>query len=295
MARSMTGYGRGEATDAARTLKAEIRSVNHRYLDISVRMPRAMIAHEPAVRALVQASLARGKVDVFLSPERLGDSGRQVALDHELATSYFYALLELEKITGERAGDKLPLLARYGDLFVEREPEDDDEQTADLIARALTAALDDLNRNREREGDHLTRDLLDKADELEALLKAVAARAPLVPEHYRDKLLARAEELFEERRPEWYDDQRLFAETALFADRAAIDEEITRLESHLIRLRRDLAGDEPCGRSLDFLMQEINREINTIGSKANDLDITRCVIDMKTTAEKIREQIQNLE
>lgn len=295
MPKSMTGYGSGQAGREGRVIRAECRSVNHRYLDLSIRLPSRLAAFEPLVRGLAQEELGRGRVEIRVTDESAGGPGRELLLDQELAAAYAASLETLAAITGKPAQDPCAILAAQAGIFTLAEGGEDEAVLEELISQAVRTALEALNGTRLEEGNRLAADLLEKSQELRAQLATIVERAPEVPRLYREKLLARAEELFEEERPEWYSDQRLFAETALFADRASIDEETTRLAAHLDALEAALSSELPAGRQLDFLIQEIFREINTIGSKANDLELTQTVVEAKTLIEKIREQVQNLE
>lgn len=295
MLKSMTGYGSGSAENNNLSVKIEVKSVNHRFLDVSVRIPRSFLCFENTLRSLVQERIKRGKVDVFVNLEHLESSGRQVHLDRGLAKSYFAALTELENLTGSNNYEPVSVLSQFIDLFIEVDEPMDEESISDVLSRAMETALTELENARQIEGSRLTRDLLNKTDALESEWSKVAELSPRVVQQYRERLLLRIEELLAEERQEWYDDQRLFAETAIFADKAAIDEELTRLKSHLLSLREILQGKGPSGRQLDFLIQELNREINTIGSKANDFEISQSVVTMKSILEQIREQVQNLE
>lgn len=295
MLKSMTGYGSGSAENNNLSVKIEVKSVNHRFLDVSVRVPRSFLCFENTLRSLVQERIKRGKVDVFVNLEHLESSGRQVHLDRGLAKSYFAALTELENLTGSNNYEPVSVLSQFIDLFIEVDEPIDEESISDVLSRAMETALTELENARQIEGSRLTRDLLNKTDALESEWSKVAELSPRVVQQYRERLLLRIEELLAEERQEWYDDQRLFAETAIFADKAAIDEELTRLKSHLLSLREILQGKGPSGRQLDFLIQELNREINTIGSKANDFEISQSVVTMKSILEQIREQVQNLE
>ncbi|NLC89640.1 MAG: YicC family protein [Clostridiaceae bacterium] len=295
MLKSMTGYGSGSAENNNLSVTIEVKSVNHRFLDVSVRMPRSFLRFENALRVQVQERIKRGKVDVFVSLEQLESSGRKVKLDHGLAKSYFEALSELAELTGSEAFEPVSVMSRFNDLFIDVDDPLDEASISDILTKAMDAALTELEEARQVEGSRLTGNLLEKAAALDDENKKLAELSPRVVEQYRERLLARAEELLAEERQEWYDDQRLFAETAIFADKAAIDEEMTRLSSHLLSLRDILQGEGPSGRQLDFLIQELNREINTIGSKANDFKISQSVVTMKSILEQIREQVQNLE
>ena len=295
MAKSMTGYGNGESQQEGRKFRVECRTVNHRYLDIAVRAPAWLLSYEPLVRTLATERLGRGRVEIRVTDESGAGESSEVTVDRGLVASYLRALEELAQITGEPLSDPTGFLARQPGILIAGERDEDEETVEALLKEALLFALDELNRTREEEGARLVADLLEKVQELREAILLIEERAPKVPGIYREKLLKRAEELFLEERPEWYSDQRLFAEVALFADRASIDEEITRLKAHADALDAALLSDAPVGRQLDFLIQEVFREINTIGSKANDLDLTETVVAVKTLLEKIREQVQNLE
>jgi uncharacterized protein (TIGR00255 family) len=295
MPKSMTGFGRAVATAENRAFRAECRSVNHRYLELSIRMPSAFNAFEPMIRAKAQDYLSRGRVEIKVIDETGGALCARINVDRALAQSYLDALIELELIAGTSSPDRIGWLSRCDGVLCAAQEDEDDELVAELIIEAVEGALQKLNEAREEEGTFIAKDLLEKVEEFKEHIVLVEERASEIPSIYREKLLTRAEELFEEKRPEWYDDQRLFAETALYADRASIDEEVTRLAAHISALEEGLQSSEPVGRRLDFLIQEIFREINTIGSKAGDLVLTQTVVEMKTLIEKIREQVQNLE
>jgi uncharacterized protein (TIGR00255 family) len=295
MPKSMTGFGRAVATAENRAFRAECRSVNHRYLELSIRMPSAFNAFEPMIRAKAQDYLSRGRVEIKVIDETGGALCARINVDRALAQSYLDALIELELIAGTSSPDRIGWLSRCDGVLCAAQEDEDDELVAELIIEAVEGALQNLNEAREEEGTFIAKDLLEKVEEFKEYIVLVEERASEIPSIYREKLLTRAEELFEEKRPEWYDDQRLFAETALYADRASIDEEITRLAAHISALEEGLQLSESVGRRLDFLIQEIFREINTIGSKAGDLVLTQTVVEMKTLIEKIREQVQNLE
>ncbi len=295
MPKSMTGFGRAVATAENRAFRAECRSVNHRYLELSIRMPSAFNAFEPMIRAKAQDYLSRGRVEIKVIDETGGALCARINVDRALAQSYLDALIELELIAGTSSPDRIGWLSRCDGVLCAAQEDEDDELVAELIIEAVEGALQNLNEAREEEGTFIAKELLEKVEEFKEQIVLVEERASEIPSIYREKLLTRAEELFEEKRPEWYDDQRLFAETALYADRASIDEEVTRLAAHISALEEGLQSSEPVGRRLDFLIQEIFREINTIGSKAGDLVLTQTVVEMKTLIEKIREQVQNLE
>ena len=295
MAYSMTGFGRGESIQEARRIGVEIRTVNSRYSDLYFRLPRQLSELEPPLRELIKKSISRGKVDVRVEWEDFGGSDVQVTLDRNLAHSYLQAYAVLEEITDRPLPDAISQLAQIPELFKVQRPDEDADAFWSQIEEATDAALDQLISMRKREGDQLTTDIRYKIEQMTELIAMVAKRAEVVPAEQKERLERRVEELLGHDVEEYYDGQRVAAEIAIFADRAAIDEELVRLDSHLRQLDLILDEESPIGKQLDFLCQEINREINTIGSKSSDLEITGQVVQMKTTLEKIREQVQNLE
>lgn len=295
MVKSMTGYGRGEKALDGVTVTVELRSVNNRYLDCSVKMPRTYIFAEDAIKEQVQAKIARGKVDVFVNIAQSGDDAVSVTVNEALAKSYIDALWKLYQLG---SGQEVRMdyyatdLARFPDvLTVEKKEEDQDTLKAAML-EALNFALDDFNTMRTREGDRLREDILSRADTIERLTALVEERSPQTVAEYRARLEAKMREVLQNTQ---IDEGRLLTEAAIFADKVAVDEETVRLHSHLSQLRELLGKGGAVGRKLDFLIQEFNREANTIGSKCNDIEITRHVVDIKAEIEKIREQIQNLE
>lgn len=295
MVKSMTGYGRGErAFDGGVQITVELRSVNNRYLDCAVKMPRAYIFAEDAMKGMIQRVVARGKVDVFVTIVRSGGDDLVVTVNEALAKSYAAALERLRELGGSGAKKRWSAadLARFPDvLTVEKREEDLDEMKERLLA-VLELALADFNAMREAEGGRLEADILGRADTIQRLLAEVEERSPQTVAEYRQKLLARMQEALQSAS---IDESRILTEAAIFADKVAVDEETVRLRSHLSQLREMLQSGVPVGRKLDFLIQEINRESNTIGSKCSDLQIARDVVELKAEIEKIREQVQNIE
>lgn len=288
----MTGYGRGEAVKSGRTITVEIRSVNNRYLDCTVKMPRIYVFAEDAIKARVQSSISRGKVDVFITigPSESGDTS--VSLNRSVADGYYRALCEMRDTYGLRDDLSVSLLSRFPDVFlVEKSQEDLDAVAADLCA-VTDLALADFDAMRSREGVKLEEDILGRAKAVEDLTARVAERAPGIVADYRARLAAKMAEVLQNKQ---LDESRILTEAAIFADKAAVDEETVRLRSHLSQLSHMLGQGGAVGRKLDFLIQEFNREANTIGSKCNDLETTRWVVDIKAEIEKIREQVQNIE
>ncbi len=295
MPNSMTGYGLGVSEQNGRTVMVECRSVNHRYLDLSLRLPSSLSSFEMEIRQLFKDELSRGHVDIFVTIATDASVPREIAVDTALALGYIESIKTLERITERQTDDLVALVAAQRGVLTEDEHAEDRETIEGQLLEAAASALEALKAARRAEGERLASDLLSRTASFKKLVDDVAKRSPEVVDLYRKKLLVRAEELLGESYPEWYDHQRLFAETALFADRSSIDEEVTRLFSHITALEANLSVTGPVGRRLDFLIQEMNREVNTIGSKANDLDIAKTVVMMKTQLEAIREQVQNLE
>ncbi|MBQ0011844.1 MAG: YicC family protein [Clostridiales bacterium] len=294
MAISMTGYGRAEAVYATRRYLVEIKSVNNRFCDISVRMPRGYISLENKIREKISDRLLRGKIDVFVTIEDVGDGNQTVELNEGLAKAYSDAVKKVAELTGRDDDADAFQFARFPDVLVARANSLTPEEAGAELLPVLDGAIDDMVRMREIEGEKLVDDLQTKVDAFERYHAAILLRAPLVPQEYRERLMARMEELLDDKANLVYDEARREAEVAVFADKCAIDEELTRLSSHMTQLRETLRAKGSIGKRLDFILQEMNREVNTIGSKANDLTITNHVLDMKTELEKIREQIQNL-
>ncbi|MBD5161762.1 MAG: YicC family protein [Oscillibacter sp.] len=292
----MTGYGRARRTLHGRDITVEVRSVNNRYLDCSVKMPRAYIFAEDAIKALVQKSASRGKVDVFVTVESRGAEETVVSVNEPLAKSYMAALNQLIELPegGGRVKGKYCVtdLARLPDVLTVTKAEEDLESlSADLCAvteEALTAHA----AMRAREGQKLAEDIQGRLHTIESITGMVEARSPQTVAEYREKLLARMQEVLQSAT---IDESRILTEAAIFADKVAVDEETVRLRSHLSQLREMLQSGEPIGRKLDFLIQEVNRESNTIGSKCSDVEIARNVVELKAEVEKIREQVQNIE
>ena len=292
MSRSMTGYGRGEATLHGRTFLVEVRSVNSRYLDCNVKGPRDVLFAEDSVKKRIQAATTRGKVDVFISVDASGAEGTRVKVNEPLAAAYQAALTELAQCHNLKDDISVSLLARFPDVLqVEKAADDLEEVEADLCS-VVDEALKSYNEMRTREGDRLTADILDKIAKLEDYVSQVEERSPQTVSEYRAKLTARLEEILADRQ---LDEGRILTEAAIYADKVAVDEETVRLRSHFAQARTMLTGEGPVGRKLDFLVQEINRETNTICSKCSDITLSRVGMEMKAEIEKIREQIQNLE
>lgn len=289
--RSMTGYGRCQIAEDGREMTVEVKSVNHRFLDLSYRLGRDLTFLDDAVRSGVGNRLSRGHVDVFVSYANHRQDAREVRVDAALAMAYRQAMEELADAVGAEAMPTLAEYARMPDVLTVQASEDDQQAVRELFVRALSGALDGLVSMREQEGERLRLDVLEKTANLEALREKIATRAPLVVNDYRDRLRQRVSQLLEGE----IDEARLATEIALFADRAAIDEELVRLVSHIAQVRETVEQQESVGRKLDFLVQELGREVNTIGSKAQDTEIAQWVVQAKGEIEKLREQVQNIE
>ncbi|SHJ56018.1 TIGR00255 family protein [Clostridium cavendishii DSM 21758] len=294
MVRSMTGFGRATSEEGKeRIISLEMKSVNHRYLDMNIRMPKSFIALEDKIRRVVNEKLNRGKVDIFINYKNYGHNQAEVKLNTMLADSYVKCLSELEERYSDIKNDiSLSLISRYPEIITLEEKEDDlDEiwlEVKELLEKALIMMVD----MRMVEGEKLSEDIAKKCILIEDWVNQIDSKSDVVVENYRVKLKDRVEELLGDLQ---VDEARIAMEVAVFADKATIDEEITRLRSHIIQLRNTLALNEPIGRKLDFIVQEINREANTIASKSTDIEITNLVINIKNMIEKIREQIQNIE
>lgn len=295
MATSMTGFGRGEAVGENRRINVEIKTINNRYCDIQIRIPRILAALENRIREEISRQVSRGKIDVFINFEDNSPDSSRVICDTGLARAYAAALREIAVAADVPDALNAGVIGRFGEVLHVESSQVDPETVWQLLQQALQQALESLNQMRRLEGDRLAADLLQRGECLEVLRGEVAGRAPLVVADFRVRLRNRIDELLGGQSAELFDDQRLAAEVALYADKCSIDEELVRLHSHLRQLAEILRTDEPIGKKLDFLIQEINREINTIGSKANDLELVNRVVAMKSELEKVREQIQNLE
>ena len=292
MVKSMTGYGRAEDTLNGCTITVELRSVNNRYLDCNVRMPRLYLFAEETIKSRVQNTISRGKVDVFVTLDSTGGEQVQVSVNQPLADGYYAALTQLAERYGLSKDISVSLLSRFPDVLLAEKAEEDVEQRAQDICSVLDRALADFDQMRTREGARLETDVLSRAARIEELVGKVEERSPQTVAEYRAKLEARMNEVLSNTQ---LDPARILTEAAIFADKVAVDEETVRLRSHIGQLRHMLEQGGATGRKLDFLIQEFNREANTIGSKCSDFDIARHVVDIKAEIEKIREQVQNIE
>ena len=287
---SMTGYGRAMREVDGRTLTIELKSVNHRFLDLAFRMPRNLMFLEDEARKRIGARLARGHVDVFMIYRNQRSDARKVSVDRALFDAYATALEGLRDC-GVQDDRTLMSIARLPDVMTVTEAEEDQEALRALLRETLDEALDALIAMRAREGAEMKKDLSARATHIEEMTLQIEARYPQTVEEYTRRLRASIEELI----GQGVDETRLLTEVAVMADRSAIAEETVRLKAHIAQLRECLEKDEPVGRRIDFLVQELNREVNTISSKSQDVPITQLVVSMKAEFEKLREQLQNIE
>lgn len=294
MIKSMTGYGRAQASVGSMNVTVEIKSVNHRYFEFSSRVPRNYGFLEEKLKSYIGTLISRGKVECYVSVENLEDGEIEILVNHSLASSYLSALKELAERYDLNLRDELAMssLTHYGDIFTVHKQEADEEKIWNAVKIVTDAAVSKFIAMRETEGERLKNDVLSRADIILGKVETIESRSPETVKEYNDRLLARINEFLGEVH---VDEQRLLTECAIFADKIAVAEETVRLRSHIDQLRAFLESNEAIGRKTDFLVQEMNREANTIGSKAQDVVIARSVIDIKAEIEKIREQIQNIE
>lgn len=292
MIKSMTGYGRGENEALTKSFNVEIKSVNHRFCEVVVRLPKYYVALEDRIRKQIQERVSRGRLDVFVTVENHGQGTKTIRVDKDLAIAYYSALEELREGIGIEGKPSVIDIARLPEVISIEEVQDDLEQLWPALSQAVDQALAQLVDMRATEGQRLSEDLHKRVARLEEYTEGIAGRAPAVVTEYKDKLQQRLKELVPEVA---VDENRIAAELAIFADRCSISEELVRLRSHFQEMRNTLNSDESVGRKLDFLVQELNREFNTIGSKSNDLNISSVIIKAKSEVEKIREQVQNIE
>ncbi len=289
---SMTGYGSAKGSVEGQEITVELKSVNNRYLDCSVRLPRNFLFAEDTVKQAVSAGVSRGKVDVFVSAQASQDSGTVVSVNEELARGYRDAVARIAETLGLESGLNAFSLARFPDVLTVERRELNKDKAAAALSEITAKAVEEFNAMREREGERLRRDMLGKLETIEGLVSVVEERSPQTVKEYRERLEARLRDILADRS---LDEQRVITEAAIFADRTAVDEETVRLRSHIAQFRTMLEEGSPIGRKMDFLVQEFNRESNTIGSKCSDASLAKVVVDLKSEIEKIREQLQNVE
>ncbi len=290
--KSMTGYGRARETSNEREIVVELRAVNHRYLDVNVKAPRGYGFLEEAIKKLAASKISRGKVDVYISVTDLAAQETTITLNHELAQSYFDALVELRDKLHLHDDITVMSIAKMPDVLVSQRVEVDADALTASVSEVFDEAVKQFDDMRQIEGEKLAQDIRNRMNTIKEIVEQVEIRSPERVTAYREKLEKRMNEILAD---STVDEQRILTEAAIFADKTAVDEETVRLRSHLDQLDNMLKDSNPVGRKLDFLVQEMNREANTIGSKANDSILANYVIALKAEIEKIREQIQNIE
>lgn len=294
MVRSMTGFGRGEYSDGKRNILVEIKSVNHRYNEMQVRMPRRYSFAEDDMKAAIKNYISRGKTEVQLSVDYITESDISIELNEPLAKQYIEKMNLMKEEYGVAGDITLELLSAMPEVLKQKSDVEDEDEIRASIIKATEAAAESIVKMREIEGEKLARDLIERADYIKEMVSEIEVKAKALPEIYKEKLRERIDKLLDG--VATVSDDRIAQEVAIFADKADITEEITRLRSHMDQMKKILGeADGPEGKKLDFLVQEMNREVNTIGSKANDLGITEIMLRIKSEVEKIREQVQNIE
>lgn len=293
MIKSMTGFGRGENSDDKKRFSIEIKSVNHRYNDIIIRMPRHLSYLEEKIKKMIKEKIKRGRIEVYINLENIAGSDFKIDINLDLAREYKSALDLLNKELALEDIINLEDITKYSDIINVEKKEDDEDIIWNVLYPAVESATEDLELMRSKEGEKLVFDINKRVDYIKELSVNVEKRAPLVVEEYKEKLENRIKNLLDI--SVQVDDSKLANEVAYFADKASVTEEIIRLYSHIEQLKDTLNSDDTVGRKLDFIIQEMNREANTIGSKASDIDITKDVVEIKSELEKIREQVQNIE
>ncbi|HIX99577.1 YicC family protein [Faecalicatena contorta] len=293
MIKSMTGFGRCELSDGERKFTVEMKGVNHRYLDVNIRMPKKLNFFETSIRSLLKQSVSRGKVDIFITYEDLSEGQAVLKYNASLAKEYMESLREMEEQFGLENDVRVSTLSRYPEVLTMEEQALDEEEIWNCLKKAMEGAISQFVETRTLEGENLRRDIIDKLDGMAELVEFIEVRSPKIIAEYREKLEEKVRELLADTQ---IDDSRIAAEVVIFADKICTDEEVVRLKSHISHMKDVLLSDEAgIGRKLDFIAQEMNREANTILSKANDLEVSNRGIDLKTEIEKVREQIQNIE
>lgn len=292
MIRSMTGFGRCEIQSGEKKFTVEMKGVNHRYLDVNIRMPKKLYFFETAIRSYLKKYIQRGKVDIFVTYEDLSEGQMSLKYNEALASEYLDYFRQMEEKFGLENDVRISALSRYPEVFTMEEQDVDEEEMWNGLREALDGACVQFVSARETEGEKLREDLIGKLDDMKAVVEKIEERSPQILSEYREKLEEKVKELLADTQ---IDESRIAAEVVLFADKICTDEEVVRLKSHIAHMRNTLEESEGIGRKLDFIAQEMNREANTILSKANDLEVSNYAIGLKTEIEKIREQIQNIE
>ncbi|MBQ4099265.1 MAG: YicC family protein [Clostridia bacterium] len=289
---SMTGYGKAEYSQEGITLTVELKTVNNRFLDIIPKYPRAFISLDDLIRKTVQSKIKRGRVELFITYQNVNESGKVLIVDKSLASQYVELAKSLSEEYSLENDFSVLSLMRSNDVVTEQMGDEGAENLTEILKQTLETALDNLIEMRKVEGEKLQKDILSRAQTVETLVGEIIERAPQIKEEYYQKLRAKVEEILGDVK---YDENRLLQEVTLFADKSNIDEELTRLKSHIAQLRDICKAGIDVGKKLDFLMQEFNRETNTVCSKSNDLEITKRGLALKNEIEKMREQVQNIE
>lgn len=292
MIKSMTGFGRAVAETDGYVITVEIKSVNHRYFEFSSRIPRQYGFLDDKLKSYINSRVSRGKVECYVSIDALNTEAAQVVVNNTLASAYVSALKELSKNYDLKEDFGASTVARFQDVLVVKKADEDEEKIWNYVKSVTDTALDKFIAMRTVEGEKMKNDISSRADYILSCVEYIEKRSPETVKEYNDKLVERVHDLIGDVS---LDEGRVIQEVAIYADKVAVAEETVRLRSHLDQLKAFINADEPVGRKIDFLVQEINRETNTIGSKANDVDIARKVVDIKAEVEKIREQIQNIE
>jgi uncharacterized protein (TIGR00255 family) len=288
----MTGYGKAEYSEGGITLAVEIKTVNNRFLDIIPKYPRAFVSLDDLIRKTVQTKLKRGRVELFVTYQNLNESGKIIVVDRSLAEQYVNVSKEFAKLYPITDDFGVTALMRSPDVVTEQMQVEDTDSLSGILKETLEKALDNLNDMRKTEGEKLEKDILSRAITVENLVSEIAERAPMIKVEYEERIRAKMQEILGDVK---YDETRLLQEVAIFADKSNIDEELTRLKSHIAQLREICSVGIDTGKKLDFLMQEFNRETNTVCSKSNDIEITKRGLALKNEIEKMREQVQNIE
>lgn len=292
MIKSMTGFGRCEVADEQWKMTVEIKAVNHRYLDVSIKMPKKLSIFESAIRTVLKEYMERGKVDVFVSCEDLSEAGYALKYNEQLAGQYLGYLRQMAQTFDLEDDIRVSTLSRYPEIFVMEEEDTDEKELWSVLEQAVRGACEKFVEARITEGEHLKNDLLDKLTQMNGYVDFIEQRSPQIIAEYRSKLQTKIQDLLADAQ---IDESRIATEVTLFADKICVDEEMVRLRSHIKGMKEVLTTGGSVGRKLDFIAQEMNREANTILSKSNDLSISDMGINLKTDIEKVREQIQNIE
>ena len=292
MIKSMTGFGRSEVQEGERKISVELKSVNHRYLDVNIKMPKKLNFFEAAIRNELKNYIERGKVDVFITYEDYSESNVSVKYNKDIAADYYKYLKQMASDFDLDDDIRVSTLSRYPEVFSMEEQNVDEEALWALLKKAIDMASESFVQTRIKEGENLRNDLIAKLDNMQKGVEFIEERSPVIVSEYKQRLKEKIEELLADTK---VDEARLLTEVTIYADKVCVDEELVRLRSHIKSMKDNLIHGGSVGRKLDFLAQEMNREANTTLSKCNDLAISDCAIELKTSIEKVREQIQNIE